>query len=102
CSAMQAQILAAARRIGALELPAQAFSLSSYFETGNPFASQSLSEIAERVFQAALAAPREPKKVLVTDLDNTLWNGVIGEDGIDGIAYAPEGRGYPFFVLQTV
>jgi FkbH-like protein len=24
-------------------------------------------------------------KVLVTDLDNTLWGGVIGEDGIDGI-----------------
>ncbi len=25
------------------------------------------------------------KKVLVTDLDNTLWGGVLGDDGIDGI-----------------
>ncbi len=25
------------------------------------------------------------RKVLVTDLDNTLWKGVIGEDGLDGI-----------------
>lgn len=29
------------------------------------------------------------RKVLVTDLDNTLWNGVIGEDGLDGIAVGP-------------
>jgi FkbH-like protein len=76
--------------------------LSSYFESGNPLASQSLSEVAERVIQAALTARREPKKVLVTDLDNTLWNGVVGEDGVDGIAYAPEGRGYPFLTYQTL
>ena len=29
------------------------------------------------------------KKVLVTDLDNTLWKGVIGEDGVDGIEVGP-------------
>jgi FkbH-like protein len=100
--ALDAQILAAARRIGALELPRQCFNLASYFESGNPLASQSLSEVAERIIQAALGARPEPKKVLITDLDNTLWNGVIGEDGVDGIAYAPEGRGYPFFVYQSL
>jgi FkbH-like protein len=29
------------------------------------------------------------RKVLVTDLDNTLWKGVIGEDGLDGIGVGP-------------
>jgi len=29
---------------------------------------------------------RSPRKVLCTDLDNTLWGGVLGEDGPDGIA----------------
>jgi FkbH-like protein len=29
------------------------------------------------------------KKVLVCDLDNTLWGGVIGEDGLTGIALGP-------------
>jgi FkbH-like protein len=29
---------------------------------------------------------RAPRKVLCTDLDNTLWGGVIGEDGPEGIA----------------
>jgi FkbH-like protein len=100
--ALETQVLAAARRVGAAELPRQCFNLASYFETGNPLASQSLSEIAGQIIQAALAARREPKKVLVTDLDNTLWNGVIGEDGVDGIAYGPEGRGYPFFAYQSL
>jgi FkbH-like protein len=37
------------------------------------------------------------RKVLVVDLDNTLWKGVIGEDGLDGIAIgpgSPEGEAY--------
>ena len=29
------------------------------------------------------------KKVVVCDLDNTLWGGVIGEDGLTGIALGP-------------
>ena len=37
------------------------------------------------------------RKLLVTDLDNTLWRGVIGEDGLDGIGVgpgSPEGEAY--------
>jgi len=40
------------------------------------------------------------KKCLVLDLDNTLWGGVIGEDGFEGIklGLSPEGR--PFVEFQ--
>jgi len=37
------------------------------------------------------------KKALILDLDNTLWGGIIGEDGIDGIQLGdetPEGMAY--------
>jgi FkbH-like protein len=37
------------------------------------------------------------KKVLALDLDNTLWGGVIGEDGLEGIqlgAHSPEGEAH--------
>ena len=37
------------------------------------------------------------KKCLVLDLDNTVWGGVIGEDGIDGIelgGHSPEGEAH--------
>ena len=100
--ALETQILAAARRLGSLELPGEYFSLATYFESGNPLTSRYLSETASALVRTALTARPEPKKVLVTDLDNTLWHGVIGEDGVDGIAYGPEGKGYPFFAYQSL
>ncbi len=30
------------------------------------------------------------KKALVLDLDTTLWGGVVGDDGVDGVAIGPE------------
>jgi FkbH-like protein len=39
-------------------------------------------------------------KVLAVDLDNTLWGGVIGEDGMDGIQLSGEHPGAAFQALQ--
>ncbi len=39
-------------------------------------------------------------KVLVTDLDNTLWGGVIGEDGFEGIKVGTEYPGAAYQALQ--
>jgi FkbH-like protein len=39
-------------------------------------------------------------KALVVDLDNTLWGGVIGEDGLSGIQLGPEYPGAAFLNLQ--
>ncbi|WP_158922449.1 HAD family hydrolase [Acidisphaera sp. S103] len=36
------------------------------------------------------SANARAKKVLVLDLDNTLWGGVIGDDGVEGIALGSE------------
>ncbi|MFF9273802.1 HAD-IIIC family phosphatase [Streptomyces griseosporeus] len=40
------------------------------------------------------------KKVLVVDLDNTLWDGILGDDGPDGIAAATTYRGEAFHRFQ--
>ncbi|MEJ0016677.1 MAG: HAD-IIIC family phosphatase [Acetobacteraceae bacterium] len=41
-------------------------------------------------FRAAWrAAHARTRKLLALDLDNTLWGGVIGDDGVDGIALGP-------------
>ena len=40
------------------------------------------------------------KKCLVLDLDNTLWGGVLGEDGIDGIKLGGDYPGNAFFYWQ--
>lgn len=40
------------------------------------------------------------RKCLVVDLDNTLWGGVIGEDGLAGIELASTPRGEAYVALQ--
>ncbi len=40
------------------------------------------------------------KKLLALDLDNTLWGGVVGEDGVGGIDLAPTGTGSRFYDFQ--
>jgi len=40
------------------------------------------------------------KKCLVVDLDNTLWGGVVGEDGVDGIALGPTYPGSAYVEFQ--
>lgn len=42
-----------------------------------------------------------PVKVIACDLDNTLWGGVVGEDGRDGLELDVHGAGAPFLRLQA-
>jgi HAD superfamily phosphatase (TIGR01681 family) len=42
------------------------------------------------------------KKCIVLDLDNTLWGGVVGEDGIDGLQLSVGGEGASFIAFQQV
>jgi len=42
------------------------------------------------------------KKCLVLDLDNTLWGGVVGEDGFEGIKLGPKSPGNAFVEFQKV
>jgi FkbH-like protein len=51
-----------------------------------PTALPALAESMTAHLRAVLGLTR---KVLVTDLDNTLWQGVIGEDGLQGIGIGP-------------
>ena len=42
------------------------------------------------------------KKCIVLDLDNTLWGGIIGEDGFNGIRLGPEPPGNSYLEFQRV
>ncbi len=42
------------------------------------------------------------KKCIVLDLDNTLWGGVIGEDGINGIKLGPTSPGNTYVEFQKI
>ncbi len=51
--------------------------------------------IARRFYR--IHAP--PHKILVLDCDNTLWQGVCGEDGATGVSVGPSYRGLQEFIL---
>jgi FkbH-like protein len=52
-------------------------------------ATEALPELADAQMAHVRAVLGLTRKVLVADLDNTLWKGVIGEDGLNGIGIGP-------------
>lgn len=63
----------------------------------NPKLSKSFKEWFEKKLEG-IALKR--KKCLVLDLDNTLWGGILGEDGIDGIQIGGDYPGKAFLYWQ--
>lgn len=69
------------------------------------YASMSWSQATEALYAAEVAALcrglcARQRKLLVTDLDNTLWGGVVGECGVDGLELGPFYPGNAFVDLQ--
>ena len=67
---------------------------------GLPFATDAMALLARHQARVLVAAAGQTSKVLAVDLDNTLWGGVIGEDGPDGIRLGDDPAGRPFLNLQ--
>lgn len=65
-----------------------------------PFSSEASREIARRIIALGVVIKLPKAKVIVLDADNTLWGGIIGEDGIDGIALGPDYPGNTFVDFQ--
>lgn len=40
------------------------------------------------------------KKLLITDLDGTLWSGILGDDGAEALAFTDTERGRPHWLYQ--
>lgn len=71
-----------------------------YYSAKMPVSLKSLPYIADRVTDVIMAMQGKIKKCLVMDLDNTIWGGVIGDDGINGIEIGELGRGHVFSNIQ--
>jgi len=65
-----------------------------------PFAMEALPEISHSIVAALCGLLGRGRKVLVLDLDNTLWGGVVGDDGLQGIELGletPDGEAFVVF-----
>ena len=65
--------------------PAGRYDVKTDLISGFPYTLPHASAIAQLL--ADLIQNRPPKKGLITDLDDTLWGGILGEDGVDGISW---------------
>jgi len=71
-----------------------------WFESKQPGSPALLSVLAAEVARLVVQVRSPMKKVLVLDLDNTLWGGVIGDDGLEGIELgdtSPRGEAFKDF-----
>ncbi len=59
-----------------------------------------LDRVAGAVGAVLDRTKRAARKVLVLDCDNTLWGGVVGEVGLDGLALGQDGPGAMFVAFQ--
>ena len=65
-----------------------------------PMRADRLNDVASGWLQHLVPVAGRVCKAVVCDLDNTLWGGVVGEEGIAGIKVGPESKGLPFQALQ--
>lgn len=65
-----------------------------------PWSGDALASVAKLTARTLRATFTAPKKCLVLDMDHTLWGGVIGEAGMEGIALGPDYPGNVFVDFQ--
>lgn len=56
-----------------------------WFHSKHPFSLEAHSPVAFAGAKLISAAKGKARKCLILDLDNTLWGGVVGDDGVNGI-----------------
>lgn len=72
-----------------------------YYIAKMPMSLDVLPSVAKEVFDVIAAIRGSIKKCVVLDLDNTLWGGVIGDDGMSGIQIGDLGLGHAFSDFQS-
>ena len=85
-----------ANRMGGLKIDDP----QAWFESKQLGSPDYLVSLAREFFQVTSSLYQPMKKVLVLDLDNTLWGGVIGDDGIEKIdigGVSPRGEAFRDF-----
>jgi FkbH-like protein len=65
-----------------------------------PFSQKGMDAVAQLVFRAVHCLVHPRKKCIVLDCDNTLWGGIIGEDGLEGIKLGPTYPGNCYMEFQ--
>ena len=76
------------------------FDARFWYSSKFPFTQHASSHFANRIITQVVLKTTPKVKVIVLDADNTIWGGIVGEDGPQGIALGPEYPGSAFMDFQ--
>lgn len=79
----------------------RAYDPRQYHWTKMPWSAEGIVALCRALHASIRALTTGPKKVVVLDLDNTLWGGVVGETGPMGVAIRETPDGEAFRAFQT-
>jgi FkbH-like protein len=71
-----------------------------YYFSKTRYSAHCINQISRYIALTLYRLENSPKKVLVLDCDNTLWGGIVGEDGYNGIKIGHDGEGEVFANFQ--
>ncbi len=71
-----------------------------WYVARNPYSQSSYPVMVDHMMEYLLSVLGRMKKCIVLDLDNTLWGGIAGEDGLDGIRLGHEYPGSCYMDFQ--
>jgi FkbH-like protein len=86
------------QRLDELSPLGRRFDVKAEITSGCPYSLEHASRVAESL--AALVQNSPPKKGIITDLDDTLWAGILGEIGVEGISWDMAGHAHMHGLYQ--
>lgn len=78
----------------------EAFDPASELAFGFPYSLEHASFLAEKM--SAVVCPFSVKKGLITDLDMTVWKGILGDDGIENVHWDLEHHAQSYGLYQQL
>ncbi len=72
-----------------------------YYYASLPFGIQTSNIVTANILNAVTKVLLPIPKALVIDLDNTIWGGIVGEDGVDGLQIGLTPVGNIFIQIQA-
>ena len=76
------------------------FRSSNFYRYSAPYTINFLENLSDCIIKSFTRDHLIKKKVLILDCDNTIWKGILGEDGEENIEYKDTSIGNCFFEVQ--
>ena len=78
------------------------YSSKMWYVGSMPYSMKGMTSLNELINRYTSVTKGMHKKCIAVDLDNTLWGGVIGEDGVEGIVLSNHKEGARYYDTQKI